>query len=233
MTLRKNIMSIYTSRSCYNGAHILTFPSQNQLHQRQKVAPFTETEYIPNVYTKFEFTTVFAVRSYQKSQKMTNPCSLCALCDICRLCLVVVFYSVLLHISPYISDFISSKNDTSDAYACENESSTSDSKTWQTPITGMWVTPLGPGSSRSVPVQIIECEAAVPWMFDWRTEPVQYFYLFFDLICWTSSIMKSYGWKQEKNAKARLPHFQPWMSSISFWNLHFAHAEEGLISNHA
>jgi hypothetical protein len=41
-------MSLYGSR--YNGAQ--TFPGQNQLYQRQIVAPFTESEYIQNVYTK-------------------------------------------------------------------------------------------------------------------------------------------------------------------------------------
>jgi hypothetical protein len=53
-------MCLYGSR--YNGAQ--TFPGQNQLYQRQTVAPFTESEYIQNVYTKFEFITFFEVRSY-------------------------------------------------------------------------------------------------------------------------------------------------------------------------
>jgi hypothetical protein len=40
---------------------------------------------------------------------------------------------------------------------------------------------LDPGPSTSIPAQNIEYTAVVPSSFDWTTEPVQYFELFFDL----------------------------------------------------
>jgi hypothetical protein len=43
------------------------------------------------------------------------------------------------------------------------------------------VTDLDPGPTRAISVQNNEHKAVVPTSFDWRTEPVEYFYLFFDL----------------------------------------------------
>jgi hypothetical protein len=93
----------------------------------------------------------------------------------------------ILHVShESSSDFCSSDSDCeiSNANASETKSGTSDcvSVTGATEVSDwLQVTNSDPGPSTAFPVQNIEHKAVVPSSFDWTTEPVQYFELFFDL----------------------------------------------------
>jgi hypothetical protein len=60
--------------------------------------------------------------------------------------------------------------------------SDSDTKTGETQVSNwLEVSDLDPRPSRIIPVQSIGCKAVLQTSFDWKTEPVEYFHLFFDL----------------------------------------------------